>query len=672
MKTLLETKNFILSVKDSSKISNALKPIKTELSFYTSDFSNLKFTEQAFLILNNLTEIPKCLICEKTLKYSSFEKGYEDFCSSSCEKEFKKKNGVLVSKEFLKEKLSEIYLKVEGSEYDTFLKKHDLLFSLTTYTSFLDNNVKNTERIYCLMNNILLKPICKHCQKEETKYKNFSIGYTDYCSVKCSSNSEEKKDLIRETNIEKYGHENAFQSDIGKEQRDLFYQDKEAVKKSVKKGKKTKIKNHGEDVFKKIAEKAVETKKQTFINGKSMITIGAERSIQTKKLKYPSGLLVSNPEEFIKRKKENFIKQRIEDLFSLNNISPLFSTEEYQGTNIPLKWICNKCKNPFEKSISGEEPFPLCPFCKEKQQSKEEYKILEWLGSKNVEYKHRDRTIIKPQEIDIFIPLSNLGLEYNGLYYHSFEFFKEKEYKNPINYHLQKTNKAKEAGIDLIHIFEHEWIFKQDIVKSMILNKLGLSDIKIGARDCYVQEVTPYEADLFLEENHIQGKDFSKIRIGLFLKKDINGLKKDTMVSLMTFKKPRYNHLAQYEIKRFCSLLNTQINGAASKLLKYFEEKYKPNSLLSYADKRFSFNSVYSNLGFSDIGDTQPNYFYFKQYNIYSREYFMKHKIKELFEKDSTLISFYEEELTEQENMQLNGFKRIYDCGNKIFLKRYL
>lgn len=205
----------------------------------------------------------------------------------------------------------------------------------------------------------------------------------------------------------------------------------------------------------------------------------------------------------------------------------------------------------------------------------------------------------------------------------------------------------------------------------MISNKLELIQTKIGARDCYIKEVSAEESDDFLESNHIQGRDFSKIRIGLFLKKDTKGLSKDTMVSLMTFKKPRYNHLAQYEIKRFCSLLNTQIQGASSKLLKYFEEKYKPNSLLSYADKRFSFESVYSQLGFDYIGDTQPNYFYFKQYNVYTREYFMKHKIKEMYEKENPLISFFEEELTEQENMQINGYRRIYDCGNKIFLKKY-
>jgi hypothetical protein len=41
-------------------------------------------------------------------------------------------------------------------------------------------------------------------------------------------------------------------------------------------------------------------------------------------------------------------------------------------------------------------------------------------------------------------------------------------------YHLNKTEKCEEKNINLIHIYEYDWILKQDIVKSMILNKLGI------------------------------------------------------------------------------------------------------------------------------------------------------------------------------------------------------
>ena len=70
------------------------------------------------------------------------------------------------------------------------------------------------------------------------------------------------------------------------------------------------------------------------------------------------------------------------------------------------------------------------------------------------------RKIIPPQELDIFIPAKKLAIEYDGLYWHSIDSKGQKDY------HVNKTNNCEKHGIQLIHVFENEWIFKQDIVKS--------------------------------------------------------------------------------------------------------------------------------------------------------------------------------------------------------------
>ena len=71
-----------------------------------------------------------------------------------------------------------------------------------------------------------------------------------------------------------------------------------------------------------------------------------------------------------------------------------------------------------------------------------------------------DRTIINPYEIDIIVPSKSIGIEYDGLYHHS-----EIGGGKPKTYHSFKTNEAKKHGYQLIHIFEDEWLYKQDIVK---------------------------------------------------------------------------------------------------------------------------------------------------------------------------------------------------------------
>ena len=48
---------------------------------------------------------------------------------------------------------------------------------------------------------------------------------------------------------------------------------------------------------------------------------------------------------------------------------------------------------------------------------------------------------------DFYLPKLNLAFEYNGIRYHN-ELYKTK------NYHKDKTDKCKEKGIQLIHIWE--------------------------------------------------------------------------------------------------------------------------------------------------------------------------------------------------------------------------
>ena len=61
-----------------------------------------------------------------------------------------------------------------------------------------------------------------------------------------------------------------------------------------------------------------------------------------------------------------------------------------------------------------------------------------------------NRTILAGLEIDIYLPDYKLGIEFNGDYYHS-SAFKDKYY------HQHKSLLAISKGINLVHIWEHEW-----------------------------------------------------------------------------------------------------------------------------------------------------------------------------------------------------------------------
>ena len=261
------------------------------------------------------------------------------------------------------------------------------------------------------------------------------------------------------------------------------------------------------------------------------------------------------------------------------------------------------------------------------------------------------RKLIFPQEVDIYLPDIKLAIEYDGLMFHSQGKSKYSIFKGVSkNYHLDKTNLVESEGAQLFHIFEGENL---DIWTSMIENKLGLNT-KIYARKCLVKEVSSQEARKFLEDNHLQGYANSKIRLGLYYNEEL--------VSLMTFSKPRYTKNYDWELVRFCTLKGYNVVGGASKLLSSFRSNYK-GSIISYANRRWSNGDLYRRLGFKEINRTPPGYYYFKENEmiLYTRDRFQKHKLKDLLET-------FDERLTEEENMFENDYRKIYDCGNLVFV----
>lgn len=208
-----------------------------------------------------------------------------------------------------------------------------------------------------------------------------------------------------------------------------------------------------------------------------------------------------------------------------------------------------------------------------------------------------------------------------------------------------------------IRFFEYEWITKKSICQSMLDNKLNKSN-RLFARKTVIKTIFNEQSKVFLDDNHIQGNIQSSVKLGLFYK--------DSLVSLMTFGKSRYNKNYEWELLRFCNKKGLSVVGGASKLLSYFEKTYKPKSLISYANKRWSNGKLYDRLGFTYLYDTPPSYYYYKlpDIRLYHRTCFQKHKL-------SYLLTYFNPELTEVQNMLNNGYRQIFDQGQKVYVKTY-
>jgi len=292
--------------------------------------------------------------------------------------------------------------------------------------------------------------------------------------------------------------------------------------------------------------------------------------------------------------------------------------------------LCSKCK-PVEKNISGKEV------------------LLNKIIGEIYDGEIINSFKIERKEIDIYLPEFKLGFEFNGIRWHS-ELYVNK------NYHLEKTKLCEKYGIKLIHIYEDDFDFKLDIIKSIISNVIKKSK-KIFARKTTIRKIDEkHVIKDFLNKNHLQGFVNTNINYGLFYEGEL--------VSLMTFMKTRKvldknQKEGEYELVRFCNKLGISVVGGASKLFKCFLNNHQPKKILSYCDISWATGELYKKLGFETYGFTPPNYSYVINKVRKNRINYQKHKLVKMG---------YDSKLTEREIMNTLGYYRIFNCGNERFV----
>lgn len=272
-----------------------------------------------------------------------------------------------------------------------------------------------------------------------------------------------------------------------------------------------------------------------------------------------------------------------------------------------------------------------------------EREIGAFIKSLGLNYTPNVRSIITPQELDLYIETTggNFAIEFDGLYWHS-------EIRHEKDYHLKKLQACLEKNITLIAIRSHEWEEKREQVKHRLMHILGCSKHKEYARKLTVKEVSTKDARRFLEKYHLQGYCGARIKIGLY--------KGDKLGAIMTFGKPRFNKEHEWELLRFASI--PAIVGGASKLFTHFVRTQNPNSVISYSNNAFGVGSLYKNLNFEQI-DEKIGYGYTKGGKFLSRQQCQKHKLIE---------QGADPDLTEREIMMNLGYLRVYDYGQKTWL----
>jgi hypothetical protein len=456
------------------------------------------------------------------------------------------------------------------------------------------------QKVYLCLYKISKVPTCKNpnCDKK-VNFINSTLGFREYCSKKCISSDPNIKKIKELKSLDKFGTKTPAESKLIKDKIIQTNQEKYggnspmSSEKIKEKSKEKLIKNWGVDNPSKSRE-ILDRRVKSFKNNIEQYKNSYK---ETSLLKYGTEHPWSNKEihnKSIEKSKENRrknLKRIVHKMLPMNYkfLNICYETGEaeiscnnnhiFKATRnfIYNRWrinseICTLC-NPLNSPTSGAE-ISLSKFIE---------------NLTDVQVIVNERSVISPFEVDIYLPELKLGFEYNGLWWHSSEF---REY----DYHVLKQKKSLQNGIKIITIWEDEWLFRQEAAKSFISSKLGKISNRIYARSCQVKEVDKMSANNFLEINHLIGKTNSSVRVALEYENEI--------VSIVTF--IRNNN--EWELNRFCNKNFTRVIGGFSKILKYFEKKYKPKFIMTYSDNMQSDGSVYQKNGFKMVEELSPSY----------------------------------------------------------------
>lgn len=322
-----------------------------------------------------------------------------------------------------------------------------------------------------------------------------------------------------------------------------------------------------------------------------------------------------------------------------------YSKVEYTHAHNMVTITCKECGD-FQQIAYDHKAGHGCAGCSNTV-SQPQIDIINLLKSKDLQV-ISDYKLPSGLEIDAYCPDLKIGFEYNGLHWHSAEFVKN-------TYHLGKTVEAEHQGIQLIHIFEDEWLYNREVCKSWILSKIGVFSKKTYARKCRVEEIPWATSKEFLDTHHIQGAG-APYSINLGLVENCSG----TLLGVMTFS-ARERLPGEIELARFCT--EGQVVGAFSKMLQYFirhkSEGY--SGVVSFSDRRWSPGGVYASQGFKAVKRLRPDYWWAKGQRRYDKRRFQHSKLaKEL--------AVYDKDLSEAANCRANGYAKIYDCGKVKWL----
>jgi len=365
-------------------------------------------------------------------------------------------------------------------------------------------DLKPRELIWCLKNNYNQPPSCETCGKEltfkfETSNKNYPDGYVrKYCNLKCfNDNPTIKAEAVRrekEMAPQRLIEKEARMKEAGKtwvdmpgidnfdKARERMKIDPEFVKQRSENTRKTNQERYGVDHLNQLPGEG--KRRRVVADETCNIKYGAKNPFSLSYIQ--TQIQATNLEKYgyeIATKAEVVYLKIIPEHYNTEG-KKLLSKEFIENNFIDEKGYLKH--KEFRLFLNGSDtiPYKMCndfgvTFKHRSGRSRAEEEIVSFIELlvTNIKIVTNSRKIISPKELDIYLPEYDLAIEYNGSIWHSHGISKHSQFNTPVVYkdrHLNKMKMCLEKSIDLIHIFEDEYIKNPDFYQDLIAWKLGV------------------------------------------------------------------------------------------------------------------------------------------------------------------------------------------------------
>ena len=332
----------------------------------------------------------------------------------------------------------------------------------------------------------------------------------------------------------------------------------------------------------------------------------------------------------------------------------------YVNMQEPATFMCREHCTPLQaiphNVLRGANPCHKCNHMASKGEG-EVFRFLANLASAE----RRNRTLLKPKEVDIYLPEHRLAVEYCGEFFHSAKHADEESSMR--TRHSQKHALCAMQGVRLITLWESEWRNNNYAVRRLLRNAVGKSKGKLMARKCELRKVDAVEAAAFYERYHPQGGSGHGEHYALFWK--------GKMVACMRFvqgvndrglgAKNRVWTLGRYATR-------ITVAGAASRLFKAFVAEHNPPMVKSFSDNRLFGGAMYAQLGFELEAELSADYAVWSpKLGLRPKSHYQRRNIQKRLA-DHGMEAVFDAETdprTEAEMTYLMRCGRLYDCGKK-------